>query len=269
MKYNMKLLLVCVTEGKFPQMESVWHDLFNKICGDSSELVIRDTTPGLTRVQDLVYSWGRMQNSRSFCERAIEAQREGFDAVTTTCTGDVGVREAREVVDIPVIAPGQSTLHYACLLGDKFGIIGPNERGGALGWGQVVSSYGLQSKAIVNPVRRSRVPLVDAATKGFDNPSMIINDVEEVAKELVNDGAEVVIIGCGVSAPICTINGFVKLDEDVPLLDPISMAFKTAQQVVELKNSLGLPALSRAGMYPRIPDKHLQRIREHVGLARQ
>ena len=118
----MKTLLVSVTEAMPEEVQRVYREVLSKVCRNSSELVIRDVTPGLTRLTDLVYAYGRMLNNRSFCERVIEAQREGFDAVVTTCTLDAGVREARELVDIPVIAPAETSLHYASLLGNKLGV---------------------------------------------------------------------------------------------------------------------------------------------------
>ena len=97
--------------------------------------------------------------------------------------------------------------------------------------------------------------------------SIIVQVVEEKARELVSDGAEVIVVGCGLYAPVCTLNGFVKLGGDVPIVDPIAISFKMAETMVDLKNSLGLPVLSRAAMHPRMPDKYVQRIGKHVGLA--
>src|SRR5437773_8798057 len=37
--------------------------------------------------------------------RAIEAERDGCDAVVVNCFGDPGVRAAREAVGIPVLGP--------------------------------------------------------------------------------------------------------------------------------------------------------------------
>src|SRR5690625_1137134 len=44
-----------------------------------------------------------------YIERAIEAERRGFDAVITGCFGDPGVDAARERVRNPVIPPGDAT----------------------------------------------------------------------------------------------------------------------------------------------------------------
>ena len=172
--------------------------------------------------------------------------------------------EAREITDIPIIAPAEATLHYACLLGDKIGVVGMQERVASIMWERNLINYGFRDKAIANPVRGVNLSTFEAITKGIEDNSIIVKAVEEVARELVQDGAEVIVIGCGLYAPICTINGLVKLEGDVPILDPMAISFKLAEVMLDLKNSIGLPVLSRVGMYPRMPEKDVKRIREHV-----
>jgi allantoin racemase len=58
-------------------------------------------------------------------EMAVEAERQGFDAVVTGCAGDPGVEAAREMVSIPVIGPGQAGMHAAAMLGYRFSVLSP------------------------------------------------------------------------------------------------------------------------------------------------
>ena len=264
----MKILLVNVTESTGEVFDSVLHECFNKVCRDSTELTIRSISPGVARLSDLAYAYSRLLNSREFCESVIEAQQKGFDAVVTTCSGDAGVREARELVDIPIIAPGETSIHYASLLGRTFGVVTMQDQGVIEAWSDLVFNSGLHSKAIANPVRGVNLSTYDAATKGMADTRVIVRAVEETGKELVNDGAEVIVVGCSLFAPICTAAGLVKLESDVPIVDVMTISFKMAEFMVDLKNSLGLPALSRIGRYQRVRDKHIQRIREYFGLGK-
>ena len=171
------------------------------------------------------------------------------------------------MVDIPIIAPGETVLHYASLLGNKMGVVGMQELTLCLKWKKLINEYGFETKVVTNPVRGVNLATYDAVTKGMDDNSIIVKAVEEKARELVQDGAEVIIIGCGLYGPVCTLNGLVKLEDDVPIVDPIAVSFKLTEVMLDLKNSIGLPVLSRGGMYPRMPEKHIKRIREHVGLV--
>ncbi len=58
--------------------------------------------------------------------KAIEAEREGADAVIVDCMGDPGVQACREAIDIPVIGPAEASMHLAAVLGHRF--LGPDRR---------------------------------------------------------------------------------------------------------------------------------------------
>jgi len=169
----MKVLLVNVTEPLPQVFEDALREVFSKVCRDSTELTIRCISPGVTRLGDLSYAYNRLLNSRAFCQSVIAAEQEGFDAVVTTCSADAGVREARELVDIPVIAPGETSLHYASLLGRTLGVVTMQEQGVIEVWKDVVFNSGLQSKAIANPVRGVNLSSYDAATKGLADTRVV------------------------------------------------------------------------------------------------
>ena len=264
----MKTLLVSVTEAVPDKVQEIYQKVFAKVCSDSNTLVIRDVTPGITRMMDMAYRYAHLLASRSFCERVIEAQQEGFDAVVTNETLDSGVKEARELVDIPVLAPGEAALHFASLLGERIGVVTLQEPSVCRMWEKAIIEYGFQNKVITNAVRGVKLSTYEALTKGLDDPGIVLQAVEEKAKELVEQGAEVIVIGCGFYAPICTANGLVKVERDIPLVDPVAIAFKLSEVIVHLKISLGLPPLGRGVTYPRMSDKNIQRIRKHVGLVK-
>jgi allantoin racemase len=55
-----------------------------------------------------------------------EAEAEGCDAVIVWCGGDPALEAARELVDIPVIGPGESMRALASILGRKLSKITPD-----------------------------------------------------------------------------------------------------------------------------------------------
>src|ERR1700726_429438 len=57
-------------------------------------------------------------------EFATEEVLAGLDAVVLDCMVDPVLRAARETVNIPVLAPGQSGLTVASLLGARIAVIG-------------------------------------------------------------------------------------------------------------------------------------------------
>jgi allantoin racemase len=172
-------------------------------------------------------------------------------------------------VDIPVIGPGETGVHYASLLGNSFGVVTLKEEGFLQAWRDVIYNSGLQTKAIANPVRGVSMSSYDVATKGIADVSLIVHAVEERARELVKDGAEVVVVGCSLFSPLCTAAGLVNLDGNVPIVDVMAVSLKMAEFMVDLKNSIGLPVLSRAGRYQVLPDKDIRRLGAHFGVDKQ
>ncbi len=57
--------------------------------------------------------------------QVVAANDTGMDAVIIDCMEDPGVEEARRLVDIPVIGPGQEAMRLAAILGCRFSILYP------------------------------------------------------------------------------------------------------------------------------------------------
>ena len=55
--------------------------------------------------------------------RAVRAEQDGADAIVIDCLGDPAVKPARELLSIPVIGPGETSMHWAAMLGGPFGIV--------------------------------------------------------------------------------------------------------------------------------------------------
>ena len=54
---------------------------------------------------------------------AIQAEKDGYDAIVIYCFSDVGLEALRENVKIPVIAPGEVTLSVAQTLCSRFVVV--------------------------------------------------------------------------------------------------------------------------------------------------
>jgi Asp/Glu/hydantoin racemase len=174
---------------------------------------------------------------------------------------------AQELVDIPILTCGETAVHFASLMGGTFGVVTLKEQGVINQWREVVYWSGLQSKAITNnPVRGISVSAPDAETALEKDPSIVVRACEKTARELVRDGAEVIIIGCGLYGPMCVDAGFTNIDGVVPVVDPVTASFTLAQDWVIWQRNLKTPYVSRVGKYQRIPDKDAKRIRLHFGV---
>lgn len=157
----------------------------------------------------------------------VQARAEGFDAMIVGCFSDPGLEALRELVDMPVIGPGASAVHLAAQLGTRFTIISP--LGG--GDGRVTArlrALGLGDKFA--SVRGIGMSVLDLAR----DREGVLERVSEVARAAAReDGADVFVLGC-------MSMGFLGVADDVgkrielPVVNPVVAALKTAEMVVAM-----------------------------------
>jgi allantoin racemase len=159
------------------------------------------------------------------CRTAMQAVKQGYQAIVLGCFSDPGLDAVRELVEIPVVGPGQTSVHLASMLGERFTVLatGPRRRSLAPGRCPVPSSKFASSRGIgmsVLEVRQNRQKALQLL-------------VEEGRKAIDEDGADVAVLGCLSLA-------FHKVDEDlrdklpIPIVNPIKVAVKTAEMLVDL-----------------------------------
>lgn len=160
--------------------------------------------------------------------RAVQAQEEGCSAVVIDCFGDPGLFPAREAVRIPVLGPGETSMHTAALLAGRFSVITVLE--------DVVPM--IENCATVYGVDRQL-----ASIRVVDMPVLEIESrYEEVTQRLAEqallaireDRARGIVLGCtgflGCAEHIR--NTLLNHDLDVPVLDPVPTTVLMAQSLV-------------------------------------
>jgi len=156
-------------------------------------------------------------------ELAIELEREGFDAIVPGCFGDPGIDGMRELVGIPVIGPGATSMLVAANLGHRFGIVTVLE--------SVVRP--LENLALLTgvagklaSVRNVGIPVLELAS---DPDAAFARLVEVSRRSIEEDRADVLVLGCGTLSFRAT-----ELQEivGVPVINPLQVALRTAELLV-------------------------------------
>jgi allantoin racemase len=177
----------------------------------------------------------------------IRAQDEGYDAFCLGCATDAGYREAKEVVDIIICSLSEVSMHIASMLGHKFALL---HYSNLLlePMADLAQRYGLKDNFV--PGRSFNIKLTDLQ-QGFDNPQIILNAATEVAKEAAQNGAGMLITGCGVLNMILRKHGITEIG-GVPVLEGNGALLKTAELMMDLKqlgmkrSKLAFPPLTKA-----------------------
>jgi allantoin racemase len=150
--------------------------------------------------------------------------RGRYDAAVLGGFADPGLTAAREVADIPVVGPGEACVHFACLLGARFGIVTLMESNIPVIKANI-QSIGLAHRcAAIRPIG---IPIQQLAK----DPDRAVRRIIEEGERTLDDGADVVVLGCfGFS--LLDVAPRMSSQLGVPVVDPFYISVKTAEALV-------------------------------------
>jgi allantoin racemase len=219
----------------------------------------------LRRATDSAKSFPMMLNQADIVAEVVALAHDGAEAVVIACSGDPAVAEARATVSIPVVGPMEASIGLALGYGWKFGLLTVQDRTWSTHLDQLIHAYRCEPRYI--GMRTMQTPTREIFTRGFEEPSFVVADLVARSKELVDDGADVVLIGSGGLCTFASYHDVSHLDElDVPIMDTVSVGLKFAEMRASLHASLGMPAVSRAGWFERFSDDDVQRVTQLFSL---
>lgn len=190
-------------------------------------------------------------NKAAVGEVLIGAERDGFDAAMVACFADTAVHETRAVVQMPILGAGEATLLFACMLGQKLGVIATNMPEQIASVEDKLARMGLRDRVIPNGIRLDIHSFQETWERGLEDPQFVADGVERRARELVADGADVIVVGCCGLGPMCTLAGLSHIEvgsRRIPILDPVLIAMKSAEMSAGLRGAVGLPFSTTASV---------------------
>lgn len=123
---------------------------------------------------------------------ACKAEKEGYDAVQPDCVFDPAVKPLKEVLNIPVVAPLECSIHLASLLGRKMSIM-INEEEMIKFVDDKVKDYGFEHKVASVLVTGITFEELGFAT-GTPDKNAINRKLRATGKRAIEeDGADVLI----------------------------------------------------------------------------
>lgn len=167
-------------------------------------------------------------------EKLLEIRKvKKYDAIIIGCAGDPGLKPARELLNMPVIGPAESSIHFACMLSDRFSILTILHAGVASEDSAriLVRKKGLESR--LASVEFVQIPVTGMWGK---NKDIIINQMIESTKGAKQKGAGCVVLGC-MSMAFLLVDEIIEEAVGVPIVNPLKTAIKTAEMFVELRTT--------------------------------
>jgi allantoin racemase len=163
-------------------------------------------------------------------EYLLELRGEGsYDAVIIGCAGDPGLTAARELMDIPVVGPAESSYLFACMIADRFSIMTPLHAGkeSEARVRSRLREMGLESR--LASVVFSHTAIDEMWGKSRD---VIVSELSRGVEASKRKGAGCVVLGC-MSMAFLLVDELVETS-DMPVINPLKTAIKTAEMFVDL-----------------------------------
>lgn len=218
----------------------------------------------LKRASDTVFAFPILLNKVDVVEQMIAAGRAGADGVMVACSGDPGVAEGRTLLPVPVVGPMEAALHLACSYGYKVGIVTVADRSWSEYCEMIAQNCGLGTR--LAGVKRIKIPSMEAFTVGFQNPEIVAKAVAETSNELVEDGADAIVIGSAGLSVMSSAAGLARTESNAPIFDCLTVGLKMTELRVDLTKKFGLPETSRIGWGEQLGQKDVGRLANLFGM---
>ncbi len=178
---------------------------------------------------------------------ALRAQEEGYDVFVTQCL-DLGYHELREMVKIPVVFMTQATLAFYSQLAPNFAFLVNSER--LLHYfGELADRYKARERMV--PGSFVSFAFTDYANL-WNQPQPFIDAYLQAAGKLADQGAAA-LYPAGLYLSQWLIDQNIRSVQGALVMDPLAVAIRTAEAMVELK-ALGIETY-RAGSWAAPSDE--------------
>lgn len=173
----------------------------------------------------------------------LTAKNKDYDAFVIACFSDhPAIKMGRELIRKPVVGIMEAAIYSACLVGNRFSIITSSKR-----WEPLLSD-GVKALGIFDKcasVRSSGLSVLDFNNLNDDEIIRVL--LAEAKKAIIEDGAEVICLGC---AGMAGLEAQIADQLKIPVVDGVHSAIFMAYGLI----SMGL-LTSKLGSYESIPPR--------------
>lgn len=149
--------------------------------------------------------------------RAMEAEGDGADAVIIDCMGDPGLHAARELVRIPVLGAGETSMHVAAMLGHAFSIITIMDRV------RPILERHIRVSGLASRLASTRVVETSVLDINENLPELFARLSEEALIAVTEDKADVILLGCTgfLGCAEAVADALERTGHSIPVIDPL------------------------------------------------
>ncbi|MCL2669382.1 MAG: aspartate/glutamate racemase family protein [Syntrophaceae bacterium] len=257
-KGGMKLMMSDPVPGDGPRQHWPW---LTKILNEIGQPGTAVDYVNLRHGYRMVQTYARAYNALQIVQRACEAEKKGYDGLIIACASDLGMKEARSLVKIPVVGGTEATALLACTLGNKFSAICTDPTACAR-TANLIRSYGLGDRlaGVTSPPGLTAHQNFAMMAEGLEGQKKVVEMFRaEMRRAVLEDGAEAVYVSCLPSSTCAAEHGLYEV-EGAPVVSMFAASLKLAETLVSLKRTFGTVVCKRSIYLGPAPgwDKEIQ-----------
>lgn len=254
----MKIWYQQVTSNvKRPEFDKDLAEMCHRVAEPGTVVEVHGTPSGVGGEEYDPIRYLKVYGSDGVLAAAITAERRGFDAFTIGNTLDAGLREARALVDIPVVGHLQTALQMMSMMADKFSLIVSHHKFAAV-WDRLIRDYGFKDRMV-------SIDALDIETTGYERlftdtgfEETSLQRVVELAKKGVAGGAELIIVFPPPLFLRLAKKGILEID-GAPVLNTIAAVIKMTELMVKFRQLTGM-FISRKLTYANPPKELVDQV---------
>lgn len=232
-------------------------DICDNAAAEGTTVEVRGTKEGALGDQFRLF-WH--YDVREIIENGLKIRKEGgYDAFVLANSLDPALVELREMMNIPVVSHMEICCHFACTMGEKFGLVVPNRKMTAR-YREIPIGYGLRDRlAAVEGIEFDNI-------RGFNDVFVdeklgdeCVEQILAASRRCIDQGADV-IVPCGPASTLLASRGIYQI-ENVPLVDAYSLLVKGAEMAVAMHQITGVH-VSRHLLYEQPSEEYIQKVAE-------
>jgi allantoin racemase len=211
------------------------------------------------------YRYLEFIEAQEVLENVERASREGFDAFLIGNIADPGLREAREIADLPVLGLCETSVHLANMMAGNFSLVTGNRKA-APKIIENITRYGLREKLF--SVRHMAVDRLVDLNEAFVTPAAgkaMVDEFLAAAAASVEEGAELVIPAVGVLMTLLARHGIHEVSPGIPILNGVTALVKMGEAAARMRRLFGGSWTSRRAMYAAPPPGQIEEMRSYYG----